>query len=107
MTDGKVTDNGGDVYTEGPWFVADDDDNGQAIVRGKHIEVATCWHHCVGSIEREMRHNARLIAAAPELLEALVDLVSEVIAFGFGRDNEHIEAADKKARAAIAKATGQ
>lgn len=47
-------------WTEGPWEVGDDDHNGQAIVRGKHTEIATCWHHCVTSIEVEMRANARL-----------------------------------------------
>ena len=58
-------------HTPGPWYVGQDDTNGQAIVRGEHIEIATCWHHCVGSIEKEMRANARLIAAAPEMLDAL------------------------------------
>lgn len=58
-------------FTQGPWFVGEDDSNDQAVVRGEHIEVATCWHHCVGSIEREMRCNALLIASAPELLAAL------------------------------------
>lgn len=43
------------------------------------------------------RANARLIAAAPELLEALVELLAEVEGCG---------ASEKKARAAIAKATG-
>lgn len=59
------------AWTPGPWEVGDDDHNGQAIVRGKHTEIATCWHHCVTSIEVEMRANARLIAAAPDLFEAL------------------------------------
>lgn len=55
-------------HTPGPWFAAEDDSNGQAVVRNKDIEVATCWHHCVGAIEREMRANAQLISAAPDLL---------------------------------------
>jgi hypothetical protein len=58
-------------YTKGPWRVAYDDHNGQAVVSGEHTEVCTCWHHCVVSIEKQMRANARLIAAAPELVEAL------------------------------------
>jgi hypothetical protein len=58
-------------HTPGPWGVAYLDKNGQAVVKGEHIEIATCWHHCVGAIEKEMHANARLIAAAPELLEAL------------------------------------
>ena len=59
------------THTPGPWEIAEDDANGQAVVRGEHTEIATCWHHCVGSLEIEMRANARLISAAPELLEAL------------------------------------
>ena len=42
-------------FTHGPWSVGDDDKNGQAVVCAEHIEIATCWHHCVGSIEKEMR----------------------------------------------------
>lgn len=59
--------------TPGPWAVDYLDKNGQRVVRGEHIEIATCWHHSVGSIEQEMEANARLIAAAPELLDALHD----------------------------------
>lgn len=62
--------------TPGPWEVAYQDKNGQSVVKGEHIEVATCWHHCVGSIEKEMEANARLIAAAPDLLEALHAMLS-------------------------------
>jgi nicotinate-nucleotide pyrophosphorylase len=58
-------------FTEGPWTVAYYDHNSQAVVKGKHTEIATCWHHCVGAIEKEMHANARLIAAAPEMLAAL------------------------------------
>lgn len=58
-------------HTPGPWEVGELDHNGQRIVRGEHIEICTCWHHSVGSIEKEMEANARLIAAAPDLLEAL------------------------------------
>ena len=53
--------------TPGPWEVAGLDRNGQAVVKSKHIEICTCWHHSVGSIEKEMFDNARLIAAAPQL----------------------------------------
>ena len=56
------------THTAGPWRVAYNDENGQAVVSGEHTEIATCWHHCVGSIEKEMYGNAALIAAAPDLL---------------------------------------
>jgi len=39
-------------HTPGPWTVGNLDRNGQRIVRQEHIEIATCWHHCVGSIEK-------------------------------------------------------
>ena len=52
----------------------------------------------------EGKANARLIASAPELLEALEDLID-------GRDNNlswaAIESRVKKARSAIAKAKGE
>lgn len=90
-------------HTPGPWEVAYQDKNGQSVVKGKHIEVATCWHHCVGSIEKEMHSNARLIAAAPDLLEALQMLLKRVIV---GYDGLPQGYGVSKARAAIAKATG-
>lgn len=84
-------------HTPGPWEVAYQDKNGQSVVKGEHIEVATCWHHCVGSIEKEMHANARLIAAAPDLLDALKQAVK---LNGFREFNDHIPAM----KAAIAKA---
>ena len=105
--------------TAGSWTVSFDDRHGQAVVSGPHSEVATCWHHCVVSLEREMRANARLIAAAPDLLAALAKCVDSLqaeihkrnyssLANGYAlsertlyADMETINAA----RAAIAKAT--
>jgi hypothetical protein len=66
-----------DKHTPGPWKVAGDDINGQAIVRGEHVEIATCWHHCLGSLEIQMRANARLIAAAPEMWDLIVELFED------------------------------
>lgn len=63
-------------HTPGPWEVGDTDINGQRIVRNRDIEIATCWHHCVGAIEKEMEVNACLISAAPELLTELKHLVA-------------------------------
>lgn len=75
-------------HTPGPWHVAYQDRNGQSVVKGDHFEIATCWHHCVGSIEKEMHANARLIAAAPDLLEALKlalpFMESEAVIQGYG-----------------------
>jgi hypothetical protein len=93
------------AWTEGPWEVIEPDENGQAVVKGKHTEVATCWHHCVGSIEKQMHANARLIAAAPELYAALSGMVGE---FGPVRDDYYMDREQDTidaARAALRKAT--
>jgi hypothetical protein len=58
-------------HTPGPWEVGYHDKHGQRTVLSQHIEICTCWHHSVGAIEKEMEANARLIAAAPDLLAAL------------------------------------
>ena len=58
----------------------------------------------VGGIDREQRlANARLIAAAPDLLEALRKMVSAQHA---GPITDEMLAAWKQGKAAIAKATG-
>lgn len=58
--------------TSGRWEVGDLDRNGQRIVRNEHIELATLWHHSVGSIEKEMEANAAAIVAAMNSLESLL-----------------------------------
>lgn len=57
--------------TPGPWSVAYFDQHGQAVVKGEHIEIATCWHHCVGGIEKEMRANAKAISLVPDMIDTL------------------------------------
>ena len=77
-------------HTPGPWRVA----NGVQI-RSARDQIAKVWMMRNG----EGNANARLIAAAPELLEALkaVTLSTDAVAYG---------AALHQARAAIAKAGG-
>lgn len=62
-------------HTPGPWFLGAPDSNGQAVVHGPHFEIATCWHHSVGNIEKEMHANAAFIVRAAnsfdEMLAAL------------------------------------
>lgn len=75
-----------DSYTPGPWEIA----TGQPhIVRapfaGYHI--ADTFAH------RTSRANARLIAAAPDLLEALQDLLDQVRGTGNVFDDSHAIAA--------------
>lgn len=96
------------AHTPGPWEVAYLDHAEQRVVRAEHYEVCTCWHHSVGSIEKEMEANARLIAAAPELMEALKEVMSWTRNWDvqFLEDDEWPET-EEKVRAAIAKAEGR
>lgn len=58
----------------------------------------------------EMKANARLIAAAPDLLEALTDALEDYDAWMKDADvtpNESLQAWTNKARAAIARARGE
>ena len=87
-------------WTPGPWRSDYLDRNGQRTVSAEHFEVCTCWHHSVGSIEKEMEANARLIAAAPDLFAALDAII----------DGRFWSMSDDKfgaAKAALAKARGQ
>ena len=90
-------------YTNGPWQCKGDGVYGadgygiaypiaQAIVKLGTDEQSHHW------MERNAEANARLIAAAPELLEALEELLAETWINGAFAD---------KARAAIAKAKGE
>ncbi len=91
--------------TPGPWEVAYLDRNEQAVVKAEHIEICTCWHHSVGSIEKEMHANARLIAAAPDMLEALRQCLGLIESIEAEREVELY--CGSLARAAIAKAEGR
>lgn len=111
MTDGKVTDNGGDVHTPQIWEWTRQDGEFTALV----------WRHPEGGggyiLEPEISDDAesageigifvseghaRLIAAAPDLLYALQNLLA--VHEGEGGTRYH---AGDIARAAIAKATGR
>jgi hypothetical protein len=89
-------------YTPGPWVVYDDSNNGKTnrieiAARGK--TVARIYH----SVPEEDLPNARLIAAAPELLEALEAVKNwdvSNLALDIPLDVR------QKMQAAIAKATG-
>jgi hypothetical protein len=103
-------------HTPGPWEASYLDKSGQRVVKGEHIEICTCWHHSVGSIEKEMEANAYLIAAAPDLYAALRQLLATRPAFtskpiGAPHSPARLEQeaaikADHDARRAIAKAEG-
>lgn len=84
------------MHTPGPWQVGYLDTHGQAVVVGEHIEIATCWHHCVRAIEKEMHANARLIAAAPEMYllieragRAITDMFEQLMWGNWQDDHGH------------------
>ena len=91
------------AHTPGPWAI-EPDDNEQLNIYAEEraFWVALLPHQCVRSIEEQQKINARLIAAAPDLLAALRD--AEVLI-----DSRSPMAEDvfQKTRAAIAKAEGR
>lgn len=99
-------------YTPGPWKTeyrkGADAMYRTEIFSEQHGGIATCaWtpKHCGnGVIETYREANARLIAAAPELLEALIAITTVRCD---GMDPTPINEAYEKADAAIAKATGE
>ena len=83
--------------TPGPWIAGDDEDSDYFLV-GPHDRDGIVYHPVV---KLHDEYNARLIAAAPELLEALQRFLKA------WEDDSDGAGAAKQARAAIAKATGQ
>lgn len=87
-------------YTPGPWLF---DEESEAITTHNRItsgktRIATVTLGWAEPFESEQIANARLIAAAPDLLEALQALICET-------NSIELAAALDMARAAIAKAT--
>lgn len=105
--------------TPGPWhpaFNRDSEDgvNATSIYSEDGIYVADVYRGYVGSEdlkEVEQKANARLIAAAPELLEALDDLIhlaeSAMLRANYDGGEYDIDGELSDARAAIAKALGE
>lgn len=92
-------------HTPGPWWVTDSGvrDAGGYIC---HTNKAQRYEGQDERYERETAEraaNARLIAAAPELLEALSQI--RELAYS-GRHEEHFNAIQDRAEAALAKAAG-
>lgn len=77
-------------HTPGPWRFEESTKTIRAVPQNYWLATMDSWD---GAVDHEA--NARLIAAAPDLLEALEEMVEESI-------NREV-----KARAAIAKARGQ
>lgn len=86
-------------YTKGPWYIEED------MIATDDLEIAFLGA-LGGYMTMEIREaNGRLIAAAPELLEALIDVMS-AIERHFGKLDPVEGTPMSKAYEAIAKATG-
>jgi len=103
-------------HTPGPWAVRSIDHSLRGKIffvtgvneRNTRIVIADCGIDRETADNRaECEANARLIAAAPELLEALKGTVAMLELLNATGSNDPIEARVFKARAAIARATGQ
>lgn len=86
-------------HTKGEWK-ARNNDNYCLVYSELHGGITLCNHE--GKHKEEHEANAKLIAAAPDLLEALQDLVSD---YEFAGDYRNMGALVSKAKAAIKKAT--
>ena len=89
------------AHTPGPWLVSDEYQGAHALL-GVYIDqknsgrVARTFANCLVKTDAECRANARLIAAAPDLLAALQRIAAI----------QEISLSVEIARAAVAKATG-
>ena len=94
------------THTPGPWHLSDETNPLITNERGD-VDVAQVFFYndgLVGSLRPDAYADARLLAAAPDLLEALK--ACERALFGLG-DDHRIDSAWAKSRAAIARATGE
>lgn len=88
-------------FTQGPFSVAETRHKYDIVIRGpKNEPIALVL--IAGFSKKEGAANATLLAAAPDLLEALIEL-ADCGAEAWGEDRPCV----KWARAAIAKATGE
>lgn len=96
-------------HTPGPWKInKTGSENFIGISADGHYSLADVWMIDDGVTREQMEANARLIAASPELLEALKTMVDAIRKYGCGFESGSGEfwLGEEKARAAIAKATG-
>lgn len=93
------------THTLGPWHVGM---KPGPMIYGPHGEQIADMRHPAMVDDDEHAANARLIAAAPELLAALLDCVELVESEWTGFNNRDLSGGiAPRARAAIAKAKGQ
>ena len=90
------------THTPGPWHQGGLDRHDKHWMRETRDAKGRGIAWCGTFPEDEAHANARLIAAAPEMLEALEEIVSAADGDGWSQ----LDADLRKARAAIAKAKG-
>jgi hypothetical protein len=93
-------------YTKGEWKVKDDRPHFSIQVGRQNIASISSLNNMLND---EKLANAHLIAAAPEMYEALRELseITHDLGLGDGTPDPQIEASNKKARQALAKAEGR
>jgi len=91
------------AHTPGPWGT---EPYGRVVATCGNVQRGTVWASCdkLKSAD-ECRANARLIAAAPELLQAAQTMLALVM-LKYGNLDADVNTATDAARAAIAKALG-
>lgn len=94
------------AHTPGPWAVNPFNAQVDSAVNGAPVPVCQMLWPTSLRTEAETEANACLIAAAPELLEALLWYVAEDDVMESMACNEYWLAGRERARAVIAKATG-
>ena len=93
-------------HTKEPWSYIRSSAAGRYIVSAENMPLDICVLSNRDKSAAEIQANARLIAAAPELLEALRQMVSIVAIHSRATKNNFAWAEMDEARAAIAKAGG-
>jgi len=101
------------TYTPGPWHKSNTKCGGYIFSDSLSVNIAEVFNLSGFGTRGEDDANARLIAAAPELLEALENMLEafspdiyRMTAAQFGKAGE-AEIASQNARTAIAKAKGE
>ena len=98
-------------HTPGPWAVEDSIDGPIVYSEKTEVIISDCKNFAVpsGSIHEQCSANARLIAAAPDLLDALEAMLAHTACIDptQGYIPEDDFSAVKQARAAISKAKGE
>jgi hypothetical protein len=92
-------------HTPGPWYYTNEGLNAMGIVEKDGTNIMHMHTLQNSTASRHMEANVRLIAAAPELLEA-AEYVSKLLEY-FVVKSEHCELTIDRLHAAIAKAKGE